>query len=78
MAALTPIPILVTAPGVRVNVQVPVAGKSLKTTLAVAKLQLGWVIIPMVGAVGVAGCVLISTLVVAMEEHPDELATVNV
>ena len=78
MVALIPVPGVVTAPGVLVSVQLPVAGKSLKIILPVAKLQLGWMIVPMVGAVGVAGCVLITTLADAPEVHPDEFDTVNV
>jgi hypothetical protein len=38
---LVPVPVLVTLPGVLVNVHVPVAGKPLKATLPVAKLQVG-------------------------------------
>jgi hypothetical protein len=51
---LTPVPVVVTAPGLRVNVQVPVDGKPLSITLPVATVQVGWVIVPTVGAEGVA------------------------
>ena len=50
-----PEPVVVVPPGDLVSVQVPVAGKPFKTTLPVAKVQVGWVIVPTVGAVGVAG-----------------------
>ena len=68
----------VTAPGDFVNVHVPVAGKPDKTTLPVARAQVGCVIVPTIGAVGVAGCVLITTLADAGEIHPEALVTVKV
>jgi hypothetical protein len=69
--------VLVAPPGDRVKVQVPLAGKPLKITLPVAKAQLGWVIVPTVGAVGVAGWALITTLAEAGETHPEAFVTVN-
>ena len=50
-----PVPVVVTEPGVRVTVQVPVDGNPLKATLPVDKTHVGWVIVPTPGAVGVAG-----------------------
>ena len=41
---------VVVPPGVLVNVHVPDAGKLLKTTLPVATVQVGCVIVPTVGA----------------------------
>ena len=38
---LVPEPVVVVPPGERVKVQEPVAGKPLKTTLPVAKVQVG-------------------------------------
>ena len=52
---LVPVPVVVVPPGERVRVHVPLAGNPLRITLPVAKTQLGWVIVPTVGAVGVAG-----------------------
>ena len=52
---LVPVPVVVVPPGERVRVHVPVAGKPLKITLPVAKVQLGCVIVPTVGAVGADG-----------------------
>ena len=69
---------LVTAPGLRVKVQVPDAGKPFNTTLPVATLQVGCVIVPTEGAVGVAGCVLMTTLPEAVEVHPAAFVTVYV
>jgi hypothetical protein len=51
MLVLVPVP--ETFPGF--NVHVPAAGKPLNTTLPVPTLQVGCVIVPTVGAVGVAG-----------------------
>ena len=65
-------------PGALVSVHNPVAGRPLRITLPVARAQVGCVIVPTVGAVGVAGCVLISTLPEAVEVHPAALVTVKV
>ena len=66
------------APGDAVKVQSPVAGSPLSTTLPVARAHVGWVMVPTVGAVGVAGCVLMVTLPDAVEVHPAALVTVKV
>ena len=58
-------------------VQLPDDGKPFNTTLPVGTEQLGWVMVPAVGAVGVVGCVLITILVVAAEVHPNALVTVK-
>ena len=51
---VVPLPSEVTLPGLRISVHVPDEGKSLKATLPVATVQVGWVIVPIVGAPGVA------------------------
>ena len=61
------------APGL--IVQFP-AGKPLNSTLPVATAQVGCIIVPAVGAVGVAGCALITIFADATEVHPAELVTV--
>ena len=58
------------------NVQVPVAGNPFNTTLPVETEQVGWVIVPTVGAVGVAGWAVITTLAEADEIQPEALVTV--
>ena len=58
------------------KVQVPVAGKPLNTTLPVASAQVGWVMVPTVGAVGEDGWAVITTLVDDGETQPAELVTV--
>jgi hypothetical protein len=73
---LVPVPEEVVPPGVRVRVHVPVAGNPLKITLAVAVAQVGWVIVPTVGAVGVTGCAAMTILAEATEVHPSALVTV--
>ena len=71
MVELVPVPVLVIPPGVRVRVQVPVAGRPFRTTLPVATAQVGWVMAPIAGAVGVAGWGAMTTLADATEVHPD-------
>ena len=55
-------------PGERVRVQVPDAGKPLNATLPVGVVQVGCVIIPTIGAVGLAFTVNDMVL-----EHPSEV-----
>lgn len=54
MVVLVPVPVVVTLPGLLVNVHVPEEGKPLNATLPVATLQVGCVIVPTAGAVGIA------------------------
>jgi hypothetical protein len=51
---LEPVPVVVIAPGLRVSVHVPVEGKLLNTTLPVATVHVGPVIVPTTGATGFA------------------------
>ena len=60
------------------SVQVPEAGKPLKATLPVAVVQVGGVIVPTIGAEGVVGWGLITTLLEATEVQPSALVTVKV
>ena len=71
-----PVPVEVVPPGFLVNVHVPVAGSPLNSTLPVATEQVGCVIVPTVGADGVAGCTLMTMLVVAKDVHPSAFVTV--
>ena len=73
---LVPVPVIVVPPGVTVNVQVPVDGRPFKTMLPVETVQVGCVIVPIVGAVGVDGWAFITTLAEGIEVAPEELATV--
>jgi hypothetical protein len=52
---VVPEPAVVTAPGKRVIVHVPVAGNPLRTTLPVGTAKVGCVIVPIAGATGVSG-----------------------
>lgn len=52
IVVLVPVPVVVVPPGVLVNVQVPEAGKLLRTTLPVGIAQVGWVIVPTAGVDG--------------------------
>jgi hypothetical protein len=71
MVVVVPVPVM--PPGLRV--QVPVAGKPFNTTDPAATIQVGWVMVPTVGAVGVAGWALITTSAEAGEVHPKALVT---
>jgi hypothetical protein len=71
-----PVPVVVVPPGVRIKVQLPVAGSPFNTTLPVPIAQVGWVIVPTVGAVGDDGWAVITTLAEAGEIQPEELVTV--
>jgi hypothetical protein len=55
MVSLTPDPGVITAPGYLVNVHVPVAGNPSRITLPVDTVQVGGVIVPTDGAVGLPG-----------------------
>jgi hypothetical protein len=70
--------VVVVPPGDRVKVHVPVDGNPLRTTLPVADAQVGCVIVPKTGAVGVWGCGLITTFAEKAEVQPFELVTVKV
>lgn len=75
---LIPAPVVVTVPGKRVRVHVPVAGNPLNSTLPVDTLHVGPVIVPTVGVTGIPGWALIRTSEEATEVQPVELPTVNV
>lgn len=70
---LAPVPAI--APGL--IVQFP-EGKPLKTTLPVGTVQVGWVIVPTIGAEGVIGWVPITILAEGNEMQPAPLLTVKV
>jgi len=78
MVELVPVPVDVVPPGVLVRVQLPVAGSPFNTTLPVATAQVGWVIVPTVGAVGEDGWAVITTLAEAGEIQPEEFVTAYV
>jgi len=75
---LVPLLVVETVPGYLMRVQVPVAGKSLRTTLPVAKVHVGGVMAPTTGGVGVAGCAGIITLEDDGDVHPVATVTVKV
>ena len=72
MVVLVPVPVL--APGF--IVQLP-EGRLLRITLPVATAQLGCVIVPTVGAEGVAGCMGITAFSDNSDTHPEEFVTVK-
>jgi hypothetical protein len=76
MVVLVPVPIVVTPPGVLVNVHVPDEGKLFNTALPDATVHVGCVMVTTVGVAGVDSEALIITLVDVGETHPDALVTV--
>ena len=73
-----PVPVVITPPGERVSVQVPVAGKPFKTTLAVETEHVGWVIAPTNGAEGIATTVSENVAVAEAHGRPRGLLVVTV
>ena len=76
IVVLIPTLVCVAPLGMALTVQVPLAGNPLNTTLPVATLQVGSLIRPTIGAVGVRGWVLINTSPEASEIHPSAFSTV--
>ena len=76
MVVLVPVPLVMAPPGLWVRVQVPDAGSPFRVTLPVARLQVGWTMVPRVGAVGVIGAVLMTTGPDAVDIQPSALVTV--
>ena len=57
---------------------VPVSGRPFNTTLPVGDVHdEGWVIVPIIGAVGAEGAGLITTVADSTDIHPASLATLN-
>lgn len=75
MVTVVVLPVVVNVLGVLVIVQAP-AGRLLSTTDPVGTAQVGCVIVPITGLAGVAGCALITILVVLPETHPTAFVTV--
>jgi hypothetical protein len=73
-----PLPDVVTFPGLRVSTQIPEGGREFNTTLPVARIQVGWVMFPITGADGVAGCAFITAFDDGAEVQPVEFVTVKV
>jgi hypothetical protein len=72
IVVVAPVPAI--APGLIVHV--PVAGRPFNTTLPVdAAHEAGWVIVPIIGADGATGALLITTVADASEIHPASLVT---
>ena len=78
MVVLVPVPVVAIPPGLRVKVQVPVAGKPFKVTLPVDTEQVGCTIVPTEGAVGIVGAVFITTLADTDDVQPAAFVTVKV
>jgi hypothetical protein len=75
---VVPVPVAVTPPGAAVTVHVPDAGSPLKSTLPVGVEQVGCVIVPTNGAVGVVGALFKTAFVEEADVQPRSFVTVNV
>jgi hypothetical protein len=73
-----PVPFVVTAPGLRINVHVPDEGNPLSTTLPVETTQVRLVIFPIAGADGNAFTVRVKVPVAAAQGAPRGLFVVMV
>ena len=73
---LVPVPAVVTPPGKRVITHEPVEGNPFNTTLPVGIANVGWVIVPTVGAAGVGGCAGMITFAEGTDKHPSAVVTV--
>jgi len=59
-------------------VQIPVTGRPFNTTLPVVAIhEEGWVIVPIIGAVGATGAGLMTTNADATDIHPGSLVTLK-
>jgi len=72
---VVPDPVELAPPGLLLRVQVPVEGNPLRATLPVATKQVGWVMAPVTGAVGVTGCGFITIFTDVPEVQPAALVT---
>ena len=67
---LVPVPVEIVPLGFCVKVHVPLDGKPFKVTLPVETLQVGCVVVPIEGAVGALGAVLMTTFAEAEDVQP--------
>jgi hypothetical protein len=67
---LVPEPVIFEPSGKQFSVHDPCDGRFFSTTVPVATIQVGWVIVPITGADGVTGCTVIIIFAEAREVHP--------
>ena len=78
IVVFAPVPVVVTLSGLRVKVHVPVLGKPFRTTLPVATVHVGCVILPIEGALKTEGAGFMTILGVGREAQPEALVTLTV
>lgn len=78
IVVLVPEPVVLTSPGLRITVHVPVEGRLPSTTLPVATVHVGLVIVPGTGAVGAALTVMVKVAFAAAHGVPRGLSVVTV
>ena len=74
---LTPVPVMLTDPGLLVIVHEPDEGNPSSTTLPVDKPHVGWVIAPGTGGPGIALTVKVYVAVAAEQGDPSGLSVVT-
>jgi hypothetical protein len=67
---VVPVPLEVTDPGLRVNIQMPVPGKPFNSVLPEARIHVGGVITPTKGAEGIAFTIIVNIDVAALHGKP--------
>lgn len=75
---LVPLPLEINPPGFRINVQVPVEGSPFRTTLPEGTMQVRFVIVPTMGASGIALTVNTYVATPAVHNPPTGLLVVTV
>jgi hypothetical protein len=75
---LIPVPLVIMPPGLRVSVQVPVGGNPFITTLPVATVHVGLVIVPTEGVAGFASTVRVYVATPAIQGVSKGLSVVTV
>jgi hypothetical protein len=78
IVVVVPDPAELSPPGLLITVQAPVEGNPLNATLPVATKQVGWVMVPVTGAVGVNGWGFITIFAEVPEVQPAAFVTVKV
>ena len=73
---LIPVPEVVIFPGVILIIHVPLTGNPFNPTLPVSVPLTGWVIVPINGAGGAAGCCGTTMFAEEIETQPSEFVTV--
>lgn len=78
IVVVVPVPVVIVPPGFCIRDHVPAAGSPVRTTFPEVAVHVGCVIVPVAGAPGVTGCVLITTAEDDAEMQEEAFVTVKV